>query len=884
MNMPVDSVRWPLVGRAKELATFTKVWADPRCSGLVISGPAGVGKSRLAEECLAQAVRLGFEGGRATASAAAHMVPLGAIAHLLPPGVDFSDPVQGFAEIMSALTGVHRHKWALMVDDLHLLDAVSTLLLRQLIEAKAVRLICVVRTGEPLTEAVQALCDEQSMHPIELADLERHQSDDLVRTILGGPVGSRTLRELYEASDGNVLYLHELVLGATAAGTLTSDGEIWELAEGHPSGTPRLAELVGARLAAAHPAGRPVLELLALCEPLPLADAQAVIEPDALEALKNSRLIRMTSDQRRTMVTLEHPLYGEVLRTDMALRGRAMLLDQVERTLAHGARRRDDALHIAIWRLAATGTADPELLTRAAVLARHAHDYQQVVALLEALPQAERSYATLLMLGEAYFQMGRWERAEEVLVDADTAAADEQETLAVTLARASSLLWSNASFTAPLAVNNAALDRIANPVGRHLLRINEGFLRIVAGQPLEGLVLLESLEADAADAADINAWLRGALMKPAGLAAVGRADEAVALAEHAYAVHLQVDERALVSHPAVQRIPFVFALTESGRLTDARREGEKVFAELAVDGTLVQVWMAVFLGRMEWLSGHPVASRHWWAEAAALARAINHAKVLRLVLAGLAASAALLGDLAAAENALSEHRTLPPLEPVLLSAGEERLGEAWLLAVRGRLGEARTVLTEAARAARRTGHITSEALLLTDVARLGGAKEVRHRLAELAHDCDGTFVAARAHLAEAMAADDPQRLLATADELEKIGADLLAAEAASASSAAWRRAGQPHRAATAAHRAQVLAARCQEARTPLLTTAKAAAVLTAREHEIALLAAAGVSSKDIAAALKLSPRTVDNHLQHAYTKLGVATRRELADTLEPKTG
>ena len=43
-----------------------------------------------------------------------------------------------------------------------------------------------------------------------------------------------------------------------------------------------------------------------------------------------------------------------------------------------------------------------------------------------------------------------------------------------------------------------------------------------------------------------------------------------------------------------------------------------------------------------------------------------------------------------------------------------------------------------------------------------------------------------------------------------------------------------------------------------------------------MLAAAGETSKEIAAALTLSVRTVDNHLQKAYAKLGIATRRELA--------
>ena len=50
------------------------------------------------------------------------------------------------------------------------------------------------------------------------------------------------------------------------------------------------------------------------------------------------------------------------------------------------------------------------------------------------------------------------------------------------------------------------------------------------------------------------------------------------------------------------------------------------------------------------------------------------------------------------------------------------------------------------------------------------------------------------------------------------------------------------------------------------------ASLTAREHEILDLVAEGHSNADIAATLSISPGTVRIHLQHAYEKLGVASR------------
>ena len=79
--------------------------------------------------------------------------------------------------------------------------------------------------------------------------------------------------------------------------------------------------------------------------------------------------------------------------------------------------------------------------------------------------------------------------------------------------------------------------------------------------------------------------------------------------------------------------------------------------------------------------------------------------------------------------------------------------------------------------------------------------------------------------------------------------------------------------------ARALLDRCGGARTPALVGLKAPA-LTQRERQVALLAAQGMSSRAIAERLELSVRTVDNHLQVAYGKLGISGRRALAEVLE----
>ena len=61
--------------------------------------------------------------------------------------------------------------------------------------------------------------------------------------------------------------------------------------------------------------------------------------------------------------------------------------------------------------------------------------------------------------------------------------------------------------------------------------------------------------------------------------------------------------------------------------------------------------------------------------------------------------------------------------------------------------------------------------------------------------------------------------------------------------------------------------------------ARGARLAQFRERDIATLAARGEPSKAIAERLFLSVRTVNNHLQNVYSKLGVGSRRELAAAL-----
>src|SRR5262245_55723139 len=85
---------------------------------VVLAGPAGVGKTRLASEVLAEADRRGFAVLRVGATPLAQELPFGAFATLLPELPAGLDRVEMLRQIAAAVVGRSREgHLALFVDD-----------------------------------------------------------------------------------------------------------------------------------------------------------------------------------------------------------------------------------------------------------------------------------------------------------------------------------------------------------------------------------------------------------------------------------------------------------------------------------------------------------------------------------------------------------------------------------------------------------------------------------------------------------------------------------------------------------------------------------------------------------------------------------------------
>ena len=474
----------PLVGRHDELNRIVSRLAADDGGGFVIAGPAGVGKTRLAVEAARAATKKGYATLHVVGTRAASSIPFGAFAPLLPElDVDARGLLHFLRQATDAIVDMNRSDQGLLlvVDDAHQLDNGSAALLHQLARAATCQVVATIRTPGRTPDPVTALWKDSLADRVDLSPLGRDNVERLAATTLGGAVAGTTVQWLWEASGGNPMLVRELLVGAFDSGALFNRGGIWVTRLPMPA-PERLAELVAARLDGLGPATAAVVDLLG--EPLEIDLLEGIAGHSATEEAERQGLIAARESGRRCDFRLSHPLYADVTRQRMPRAKVRRLSSTLAGALeATGARRRDDIVRVARWRLGAGERGDPELFALAAASARQFFNMELAARLARAALESGGGVRAGLALGEAEFYSGRLEEAERVLSGLVPVCADDEEAARVASARSYNLAFLMGDKARAEMVVAEALSAISEPMPRLRLTARLAIMRVYGGQP-----------------------------------------------------------------------------------------------------------------------------------------------------------------------------------------------------------------------------------------------------------------------------------------------------------------------------------------------------------------------------------------------------------------
>ena len=871
---------WPLVGREDELELIEERLSNGTNAVLVIAGAAGVGKTRLATEALELAAAHGKETARVVASRSAASVPFGAVSPLLPDLDRTSETPFSFLRRAARAIADRAGSGGLVlaVDDAHHLDDASATLIHQLAEEGEVSLLLTVRSGEPAPDAVSLLWKDGVADRLELQALAREELEALVREALGRSVQGALLQHLWSVSGGNPLYLRELLEGYQQVGALVRDGDIWRLRDERVA-PPRLVELVEARIGALDDAELLVMELLTLAETIGLAKLEAATSREVVQRLESRGLVAVSADDRRWPVRLAHPLYGEVMRWRMP-ESRARVAQEVIASgiLERGARRKADSLRVATLKLDADGAVDVDLLQRALEESFLAYDLELTQKIARAGVAAGGGPQFARLLAETLRWQGQHAAADALLSAIDLASIGPEDAALIALTRAELLYRGLGQRAKAVAVLDDAYALVEDGVWRAEMRALVRTFDVLSGEVADAIPEMREMFSDPTGG---RARVAAAIPLSPALTMSGRTDEAIEVSEVAFTLANELIPQPMMADPGLHMIARCLAVAFSGRYSEAEAPARLGYEWTLTTSVLMgQSWFAMLLGLTALGQGRLAEACRYFHEGATGFRDLAEPGLRRWCLAGVAQASSAAGDQETALAAVAELDSVTGTEMGLAELEVER-GRAWVEVVDGRMEQALDRLRAAAAVARERGLFGLESGAVHDLVRLGEPTGAPARLAELRSLVDGPLIEVRAAHAAALAAGDGPELDAASIGFEELGALLLAAEAAAQAAVAHARAGRDRLATASRNRSDLLRGRCEGARTPALAVAVGGAVapLTRREREVAALAAGGMPSKDIAQQLFLSVRTVENHLQRVYTKLGVSNRSDLARAL-----
>jgi DNA-binding CsgD family transcriptional regulator len=846
---------WPLVGRDAELERIAGARRQDGCPGVIVHAPAGAGKSRLAREANAAATAEGLHAIWVQATRSASAIPLGAFAGVIPDDVRSDDSLEllrASGEALRRQAGGRRV--VLGVDDAQSLDPVSAALVLHLASTSAAFVVATVRAGELVPDAIQSLWKDAGAPRLELGRLDDDAVAALVEAGLGGPVEHGALEWVITSSQGNPLFIRELVHGALESGTLARAGGLWRLTR-RPPVSASLRELVEERMAALEASERMPVELLALAEPLRIDELTALAGIDA--SVRAEALGLIAIDAAADEARLAHPLYGETLRTELG----ALRAQHLRRRLADALLERDPvspetAMRTARLLLDAQQPVPPALLIDAARAANDTADPDLGGHLAELALRDGAGLEAALLLARALTIRRRHDDAETLLArfEAEARAAASFDYVEQ---RAHGLYWVRRDLEAARAYVEQAGTWSADGAWERRLA------------PLRDL--LADKEVDFAETLRVT---QAAIADPG-------ADEATRLAiEARQALALLYTGEGTRAFETLRRlrpaVPFGYGeklAAGSWNLTSLETgedygEGDAYVAGLLRDAARAEdheaAAIAAFgLAITEFMRGRYRSSARWFDEAELHYEHGDTFTAMTVVNAyrvGIAAATG--GDVEAAMERLRGN---------FGPAGAWRHQMPYVQRAEGWADPANAAGHFLLAAAENDRLPIFAASMLYEAFRAGA--DVRERMRELAPRGDARLVRAYAHH---VAAESGDELLAVAGEFAAIGALRYGMEAAVAAAGRHLRAGDRGGARRAAVLAGELYQPDQGTPEPVFDGLDAGeVVLTKREAQLVALAREGVSNAEIADRLVVSVRTVESHLYRAMRKLGVSDRRDL---------
>lgn len=856
------------------IAGATRATAE-HSRGIVLSGSAGVGKTRVAREAVARCGPRDARRRWIAGTASARSVPLGAFAEIAS---DFGpDPLRRVREVIDGLIGAGRDgKVVVGVDDAHLLDDLSAFAIHHLVTRRLATVILTIRSGETPPDAITAIWKDQRLERLELQPLSLEETTSLVEHVLDGPIHSLTAQRLWQYTQGNTLYLRHLLETEVSAGRIARRSGMW-VWEGRPELSPTLAELIDARIAKAPHPVRDVLDALAVAEPLDTDVLAAVSDLDALAEAESLGLISVDHSMLPPSVRLAHPMLGEVRRSGslrmQRLRGR--IVTELARKPATDPR---DLVRRAVLTVNSDLTPDTELLNAATRAAIQLLDLRLAETLAERAVAAGSGMEAKLAQVMALTWQERGHDAERVLADlADQTTGPMRAHIALMRAlNFAGILGQTTRAEQEIDEHVPADDDGTQALAsalRALIDATRGHAQAAVDRA--GTVLAGTSAHGLAQMLSIFATL-------SGLRDLGRIDEIEAIAERGYRL---ADDSTEVPH---LRVPLAFlhayAYRPAGGLTQSdaaisRIRGDTLDIPFEGSWHVAESWHAYVAGLSAINRGELADAQRLCRESLADAGSDHSGRMRkRFARLWLATVAGMAGNGADARNAFTPILQWDADPEARGWHPERAIAEAWVCAAEGSVSQAISIARAAAEQERLLGCPAWEVLLLQTATQFGDDTTAA-RLAELADQIRGPRAPAAAAHAAALADGSGDRLLDAAGLYEAFGDRIAAADAAAQAVVAYQDAGRRGTAMSAAATAQRLVSECQGADTPALRAAITPKPFTARQREIISLAAQGLSNKEIADRLIMSVRSVEGHLFRASQRVGANSREELVSLL-----